>query len=730
MSSPPNRLSTYRSYSYYHILAICDSPTTAHTLATSSIPEQWKHTSANHHPNGRYSAKSLTPPYTTGSTDPKQYCILIDGSTNASYVIDLVKISSTTAGGATPQDLYTSIAVEGTIEVSEPKGVVFLDQIVKCCVEMGVDLSTSVFVLKTVFVGYGYKETEGDFVDTVTDIAPFMFNVINATGTFTESGGKYVLEAVSCVDGAARLPQYSKLGNTISITGQATLKQTLTKFAASIQENYNTYYDCVTSQLTSALYLADPTMTVEQAKAIVAKNLSRVTYLIDVPDEYASDHYKVNDSLEQLKTSTDCDTPIQVTIPAHTSIEDGISHIMNSSKQVKEDMAIGDKDKPNQQFGFKVRAWPNSTPVGTGNDKHFAHTVTYRIHKFEVPQSAANAHAKEDGDIYKQVKDPVYANNIIRYEYLYTGKNVDIIEFDIKVNFGLAYLQIATTSNSFRGQLEATQSRTSGASALDLSQFTRGGKVVPRPVYFGTQVTAPLAKNTHNPALTIQSMYTLTKHSSIELAEATMKIVGNPSLLGSVTATSSPVAMTTSLHPQSADASPDPLPTEATFKNWGHVPSFAKVKIKMPRNNDDISAFTGGLTASDQDQGELDYARDFWFDGYYYVYGIEHLFDNGIFTQVFHMLAMTPEDSVAELTTNPAPLRQDLTEKINQCFDSMIGCSEQPKKPSNKRTAGEKLAFTTPCPPPTVPGEANKDTTTGKTNCNNVPGYAPPVATK
>jgi hypothetical protein len=632
-------------------------------------------------PNGRYSAKSLDP---VNNADSKDYCVLINGSTDAAYSITTVNWSSTTAGGATPGDHYTSVALEGSLDISEPKGIVFLDQMIRCCLELGVDSANAIFVLKTFFVGFGYEATAGDFADTVTDIAPFMFTVINATGAFTAAGGTYHLDVVSCVDGTARLPQYSKVGNTISFQAGHTLQSTLTAFQASIQANYNWYYECVQAQLATAFQAAeiDPSQ--------VDRAISRVSYIIDVGDVYKNSVYTVDDNPEQANNTTACPAPAQVHLPNHLSIEDGIHYIMSMSSRVKKDASDGIKsagDNTLRKYTYKIRTAVSTKPIGgVGKDKQFSYTVYYIVEQFMAPKDVANAHAfmdlaTKEGQA-KAVSDPSLASNIINFEYLYTGKNVDILEFDIKLNAGLAYLQTATTANSYRGQLEKTQSRSSATSAIDLSQFARGGDVVPRPVFFGSQVKAPSAKNTQHPNSTIQAAYTMTKHASIELTEATMRIYGNPNLLSSVTATSSPQALMASTPITDAGSPTETNVPEADFKHWSYIPAFVKVKVKMPRNNDDILAFTGGTSVSDQNMGNLDYAQDFWFDGYYYVIGIDHSFESGEFTQTLHMLGIVPDDALAAMTGTTVPVPLDLTQNIDKCYDSLMGCGPQPSAPA------------------------------------------------
>jgi hypothetical protein len=111
----------------------------------------WDHPDSTTAPLGKYSPKTL-------SAGTGRYCVLINGSTDAAFVISDVKWSTISAGGATMEDRNTSIAIEGSMRVSEPRGVIFMNQIVDCCRALGVDSSTAVFVLKTFFIGYVDKQ--------------------------------------------------------------------------------------------------------------------------------------------------------------------------------------------------------------------------------------------------------------------------------------------------------------------------------------------------------------------------------------------------------------------------------------------------------------------------------------------------------------------------------------------------------------------------------------------
>src|SRR5512139_1247638 len=98
MSTPKSRLASFRSYSYYHVLVMCDSSETAHALTESQLMGAWDHATpetAAIDPNittqdlGKYSPKCVG--YIAGPNQERscvgRYCVLINGSTDAAFSI-------------------------------------------------------------------------------------------------------------------------------------------------------------------------------------------------------------------------------------------------------------------------------------------------------------------------------------------------------------------------------------------------------------------------------------------------------------------------------------------------------------------------------------------------------------------------------------------------------------------------------------------------------------------
>lgn len=695
MSNPPNKLASYRSYSYYHVLAMCDSTNTADLLANSTSQDVWLHADTSAYIDPRPGTEDM------GRFNPKvvkddsgapigKYIILINGATDAAYVITQARWTTATAAGAVPGDMNTSIAVEGSVTISEPKGIAFLDQVVKCCIALGVDSSQVVFCLKTFFVGHGFDPTvtTNEIEEQITDIPPLNFITYDVTGTFTEAGGNYEMQFVAAGHGATRLPQYAKAVNSMNITAGDSLQSTLTRLQNNINTNYDKYFKCVEDQI-RAIPNADPTQ--------LLNSLRKVRYVIEVGTEYQDTgdriKYRVSNQSEQYKNTAGCSDSAQITFPTSTSIEGAIRTIMSMSPEVQRESGIGEQPS-GIKYEYKIHTGLISRPLDGRDSSNLEYIVFYRVERFMAPKTIAYNDAfavlSKDDDALRA--DPAYdaiRRNIIEFDYMYTGKNIDILEFDMKVNMGLAYLQTATLANTFKSQLERAPNRQTQASTTDANtqSVKFGGASTQIPVYFGQQIKIPNLQNTQDANVTIQSAYTMSKHASLEVAEAKMRIVGNTELLRTTNQTTSPEYILKTLNGAGAGrgSAADPrrldanTPTDvANFQDWSRIPAYAKVNIKMPRNNDDISLFTGtGTDGVDiNNVGFADYARDFWFDGYFYVCGIDHIFDNGEFSQTLDMIAI-PKRSAFDSTkpANAAPKEIDIAAGAISCYDSNVGCN-------------------------------------------------------
>lgn len=676
MSTPANPLSRFRSYSYYHVLALCDSTQTADALSTQSDTDIWKHPTApiqgqkNQDDSWsvlkEYSVKTLDIQNQQGNTIAQgKYCILINGATDAALSITRAKWSSYTAAQTTVQDQSTSIAVEGEMEISEPKGVVFLDILVNCCLALGIDAANAIFVLKTFFIGYpDWKPSAvapdmSSSVDsvpapedfTINDVEPIMFIAYDVSGNFTEAGGVYQMHFVAVAHGVSRLPQYSKSANGFNFEAGGTLRQTLGNLAFVVERNYTNMFNCVHDTIAK---------NTNQDVAAFANRLAQIKYTFYL-DEHYTDDYKVDDVQSQAKNLPKCAAPATLSMPANMSIEDAIHLIMRSSSKVKKDMSEGIEISAGKRLRYEYKI--NAAYISSkGSDNKIAHEVQYLIQPFPRPKDIDlfDLAAKAD----KGSIDEALQKNIITFDYIFTGKNIDILEFDIKLNMGMQYLQVATITNTLKEQLQQTPTSFRNVSQYAIEQLGRFGGVNQIPVMFGTQIRTPSYRNKQSPGESAEAGFSMSKHASIEVQDVSMKIYGNPRLLSSINRTTSPSNL--------GKADTFTSDTEASFYSWAKYPAFARVNIRMPQNNDDIALFKHDPTNFGQNV-DLSFTKEFWFTGLYYVVGIEHEFNVGDFTQTLSMLGIPQSNAIKAINRGGQNQSDfDLQKNISSCYDNTV----------------------------------------------------------
>lgn len=637
-----NPLARFKSYSYYHVLAVCNSTETADAIAsqTDGIVDTWLHPSMYNSSNGttdlgRYSPKNFR------EDNRLQYCILINGATDAEYAITRASFQTMVAAAATNNDRFTSLAVEGRIDISEPKGVTFLDTIVRCCIAMGKDAAQVVYMLKTFFVGYN----QNDEIETIATVVPLTFVLSDATGSFTEAGGSYTLEFVAAQNGASRMPQFDKMLKMPPIKG-GTLNDVVTLMQQSIDDSYNKMFDCVQKQ-------------VAKTQPALVDSLRRVKYVVELADLYKSAEYTFNPSHQQMSDTGSCNDAAQISTGTDTSLESAMHQVMSHCAKVEQDsltgstadVSINGKTLPSgTKLGYKIHTSYESKVVRE-NVNNPAYVITYKVEPYPNPRDLVAA----DADTVKSVMEP----NTIHFDYIYTGQNIDILNFDMKVNMGLAYLQTAVIRNTYKDQGEVTPVDSIIPQVKNINRAANRTKTddnatvnVDIPVFFGTSLELPNKRTTSNPAATANMAYDMTKHSSVEILEANMKITGNLLLLHSAMLSTSLSAKPNTGYDANTLEGQQPM-------DWGFVPAYAKVNIRMPANNNDIGLFDSKTTS---------YAKDFWYKYYYYIMAVEHIFEDGDFVQNLEMIG-TPEPlDVSDVSPNAKSTKDQFSIDVLDCY--------------------------------------------------------------
>jgi len=593
MSNPENILAKYRTYSYQHVLIACENTDVAEALSKSTNMYKYLQTAGT----ARFSKQA----HTKGD-----YIVVANNLVDADFVIDELTWMSVFFPEPGPKhfEQFASYATEGTFNVLEPKGVNFLNILSQAATCFGTDTSNMVFLLKTFFVGH---EDAGQ-VDYVTNIKGMMFVMTDITADFSVVGSTYSVQFVGMANGAAKLPQ-NVTGPQVSLnmnTTGKTVGEALDKLQSQINTQYKTHFLALTD-------LNDG-----------ASPGQRVDYIINIDEASGYRDYLLDQIPDRNSDEGAASKGGIISFGQNQSIESMILDVLRASKKFGEEANGEGEDK--KTFTPKLLSTIQSGKDGNESFYRMIYTLT----KMNVPISTIET-----------INDPnqnfVEQGNALELDYFFSGKNTDILEFNLKMEMGLAFFQTVTTAKTqpenSADNIEEVKitgaNKATSAPSKDLPDFPncRADQSRTTPILFSTDFKEAKQKNNKFPLASIDFQSMLQRQAAVEMLAAKIKIMGNPVLLNNITMTPS----------EAANGRPDPSLAVSgsdnvdVMKDWTSVPGLVKVNIFSP------STETGG-----------DYDKKFWYDGWYYVISVENSFSQGIFTQTIEMNSLPLESNLTQ----------------------------------------------------------------------------------
>lgn len=599
MKTTENPLHEFNSYSYHHILIACDSTETAESLSSLNSSQN---TNEGTFFSDIFSKKgaSVGNIQVLDAPNGGKYVVTINGAKDAEFIIDNAKwqtLVTPFVPSSDPNTIQaTSISLEGTFDVIEPRGVQFLNVVNNIGVALATGPTGITWLLKTVFIGQIANNAQ--HVKYITNVKPLMFFLINVSANFNESGSEYLVSFVGQSNGLSKIPQYSKLKlSNISfasderkirnVLGAVVGKDTSTAgsgFVEKMQADYNLY--------------------VEQTKQTVGR---KIKYEI-VLDEHYKDY-----SIDQLQTSQSGTGAGGggINFGEIETIEQAISKIMLMSSEVK-----GDSTKSPKRI-FKVYSSLRTTLTEA--------LVTYYIKSYEVPEAGTLGGDPNTG-----------INNALNYDYIYTGRNVDIMKFDIRMEMGMAFFQLLESSSALNANQQEQQKQEKDRIEVQKTKpkeeatIETTGDIVGAPtateqkgkekrIIFPSQPFEKKFQSNHKDSLNNMDFQSaLSKHAAIENLEAKITIHGNPIILNDV-----------NIAP--FEFKDNKISGNVLFPDWLVKPILCKVNVMMPSNN----SLSGASPET--------FAQPFWYRGYYSIIMMEHEFKRGVFLQTFDMLSIPQE---------------------------------------------------------------------------------------
>lgn len=625
-----NANSKYRTYSYHFILVVCDSTSTAEAIGQASGD-------LSIFASGSTST-DLHPVTAAGG----QAFVLINGMTDSHYVIrSATWMSVRRSSGGEAEHAGSADTLDGEIVVEEPGGIDFLNTLTEVTRAIGSRPIEQVFLLKTIFVGH---TTDGE---TVVDagIGPMYFAPYNIVADIKASGVVYSIEIVGMVNGVGLIGHNASAtwGSSFTIPAGTKLSDGLKIVEDDLNEENRQnreklLKDSEQDQAGNDLIKdGKPIMykllaTPELADKIIGTNIKVQEQEVGNGDANiaAGQREPVQSFLEKFNLTTDApnreldptssqrETPAGREGPFKTSkltdANTGKPSIAGGSagssaggeKKESKGVATG-----NKQELYKVHVVDTSTP-----DKK---ELTYVLAPYESGQNPVAGCADFSPD----------ASELIEFDYIFTGKNVDIKDLDLKLSLGNAFFQSRAASSAKVTQEQA-------ATGTISSQPFNGSATS----YNAGELCGSGLKNSSFPAIvTVGSNWVaggatedyfadLSNFIGLNTINLKMTVIGHPVLMNETVMAPSEFIKAL-LRPKS-----EPKSSATVSPNSTKIPPYARVNIKYPAKN------------SPNAQGQP--TLKLLYEGVYHILIIRNIFDGGEFTQELDMISVPAKSPIKE----------------------------------------------------------------------------------
>ncbi len=562
-----NPLNDFNTFSYHHFLVLVNSTQAADDLKDDNLFFR----------------------FANGEAVVEGAKIIVNPIKSLRYIIQ--DLTWTNWLAMNPEEFGGTIGSGGEFRIIEPNGMSFLNDLFLAFGELGCGASTSQWVLKTIFVGQtdvgGYSASG---VEYINNINPLLMVMVNMDATFSEAGGEYTFEFVAAGQGAGLTPaaggrifaQRTNVNLAGSDTpGAVTLEQGLKALEKHLNETAN-----------------ESNKKIDDIRAIQGANYPapfKSKHVIVIPDSLKRPEYVIK-SPARTGAGPDGSAPY-LSVSPNMGVVPGIQAVINMCVPL-----MISCQTPGQLREYYVNS--TETLDNATQTKTFYHTIVERpIEPIKDPASKDGG--TNTGAVPPAEQKAIDSGNFLEFDYLYTGKNIDVLEFEMKLGSGLAFLEAMVGLSAIKDNRADATVATNIVSTSNTKEVGSNSAVP-----MGT-VKLPDHRVAHrtNPSAVAAYNQLMQQHSVLNVM-TTIKIRGNPRLLNDVTPTITATGDTTQNRT-----------SMGTAANYGTQPVRCRVNVRMPKD------------------GDLDSLEDFWYKGSYLILSVKNEFSGGEFTQELQMVA-------------------------------------------------------------------------------------------
>lgn len=663
-----NPLRQFRSYAYHFQIIACESTDVSNYL-TGTPNVQNPTTPITPPPDSAFERPDPQNPRATITSAAGNYIIVIDTRTDVDFIIEDVQWGTTFIGSPNTSNsavALSTVMTDGTINLLEPRGVNFLNLLAQVGDELDVDMICMPWLLRVQF--YGQTDTGiTTYLPPTESARPFPFVPVDITGSVDERGTTYKMDIVGVTNGICYNPNFNALCDNVTFHTHPgeNLATHLARFQQQIQTMYNYQRSQITSQLNGIIDLS--------AAATIAYE-----FVLEPGSDVLQTLNDFGTNVPPQSTDKYGRFPIKGT--KEGGIAEVITKLLGSSQQWVAKAAQGNPpdaaslENTDKRYTFKVtQKFQSTSPSVTSKGN-----VTVYVIVSEYKYDTQVVQTTYGGQTEIKPTD-INPDQVVTYNYIYTGQNTDIIDMNMDLSLGLSLLQTLSTAKSLTNQATDTQ----GGPIRFQDPITGTSLIGPTNIHGrvrkGTPIFAPFqwinsffkeAEAMQNTATADAVWKSFANYQSVNTK---LTIHGNPLILGKLV---------------------DPNRT---------TPNYLQVNIKMPSTPDDIWEYQ--LTGNQSPSG---YYQPFWYTGYYLLVSATNKFSGGLFTQELDLVSM-PQVSIEQGSVAAAEQAQDNPMSGRQFF-------------FNTQPTTAPITSTPPTAPVTpVPSTNNVTPVTSPTSTNPLP---------
>lgn len=518
------------------------------------------------------------------------------GNLNKDYYIDNIVIRNTLSPN---EHSGTGSIFQLLFEVIEPYGSSFVDALIQAAGQQGYTSHLqAVYNLRIEFKGNSDDGQPTNYIPQTTRNIPIHIYQVELK---IEAGvSTYALQCVPATQ-LGQTDSYAYTQETVTAKGDTVgdlIEDFLKKYSASLQS--------ISSPDNKKVNLPDEyQLDIEQSMEEILKSPIG---------------YTLNSSLDRIVTVSNIyDTATNknfrsVTINKGTKIQNVIDAVIKDSRFYKDQLEVDGKPKNDI---LKIHKVETQLKIGAdnGNGRN-QYTFVYIIRKQEFTAELLDPN-KNTADIVEPVRE---------YNYLYTGKNQDVLDFDI--NYKFAYFQTIpylkdkgnnNVSSSSDGKIndniseDESQGTSSDGKNRGSSVEGVGGEVL------NTESSTFIPGINDENGQAVDIMLQIIQNPTADLLVTNIEIIGDPYWIAQKTISNKSLK-------DSFSGTPNVDNVGAVATDESQV--VVQVNFKTPT---DLNDETGLFDNIQDSQG---------FQGKYRVYMAEHRFAGGIYTTVLQMVRM------------------------------------------------------------------------------------------